>query len=75
MPTLRNFFSRIILATITAFYYAAAYAQESKQIDVNINTNSHGGFFASPWVWIIGVSVFILLLVALMRDGSTRKDI
>src|SRR5205809_6951089 len=29
-------------------------------------------FWSSPWVWVIGAAVFILLLVALLRGGSSR---
>ncbi len=44
--------------------------EETKKVDVNINTKGDGaGFFASPWVWVVGVAVFILLLVALLRGG------
>jgi hypothetical protein len=73
---LRNVFSKLFLAFVTAFYCAAAYAQDTKKVDVNINSNDGGGgFFASPWVWVIGVAVFILLLVALMRGGNARRDV
>ena len=27
-------------------------------------------WYTSPWVWVIGAAVFILLLVALLRGGS-----
>ena len=51
------------------------WAQEGgdKKIDVNINTKGDGGgWYASPWVWVVGAAVFILLLVALTRGGSRR---
>ena len=47
-------------------------AQDDKKIDVNINTKSDGNWYASPWVWVVGAAVFILLLVALTRGG--RRD-
>jgi hypothetical protein len=51
-----------------------ALAQDTKKVDVDISTGKDGGnFFASPWVWVVGVAVFILLLVALMRGGG-KKD-
>ncbi|HYF31542.1 MAG TPA: hypothetical protein VD993_10525 [Chitinophagaceae bacterium] len=36
-------------------------------------------WYTSPWVWVAGAAVFILLLVALLRggkrgDGATRTD-
>lgn len=47
---------------------------QDKKVDVNINADKDGGnFFASPVVWVIGVAVFILLLVALMRNNSGRR--
>jgi hypothetical protein len=72
-PGLQNWFTKLFLAIAVAFVSVAGFAQD-KKVDVDINTNSGGNFFASPWVWIIGVAVFILLLVALMR-GGTRRDV
>jgi hypothetical protein len=73
VPKLQNTLSRIFLAVVAAFMSVAGFAQD-KKVDVNINSGGNGNFFASPWVWIIGVAVFILLLVALMR-GGTRRDV
>ena len=67
----RRFLSKIILAVVAMFTSFVSFAQD-KKVDVDINTNSGGGFFASPWVWVVGIAVFILLLVALLRGG--RKD-
>ena len=47
----------------------ALLAQETKKVDVDINTNKGDNWYASPWVWIVGAAVFILLLVALTRGG------
>ena len=48
-------------------------AQETKKVDVDINANKGDNWYASPWVWIVGAAVFILLLVALTRGGR-RAD-
>jgi hypothetical protein len=53
------------------------FAQEkTTKVDVDLNSgNSGGNWYASPWVWIVGAAVFILLLVALTsgsRDSSDR---
>ena len=49
-------------------------AQEGGGKDVNINVNTKGNaWYASPWVWVVGAAVFILLLVALTR-GSGRRE-
>lgn len=57
-----------ILASIIVF------AQEkTTQVDVNLNKDGGGGdWYASPWVWIVGAAVFILLLVALTSGGRKR---
>ena len=52
------------------------FAQEkTTQVDVDVNkTTSINNWYASPWVWIVGAAVFILLLVALTSGGRDRSD-
>lgn len=63
------------LTLVTMLTSILLFAQEkSTQVDVDINKGSDGGnWYASPWVWIVGVAVFILLLVAL-TSGRDRSD-
>ena len=62
------------LTLTAAFLSLLVFAQEAdKKIDVNINTNGNGNWYTSPWVWVVGAAVFILLLVALTRGGR-RAD-
>jgi apolipoprotein N-acyltransferase len=43
----------------------------TKKVDVSVeNTET---WYASPWVWVIGAAVFILLLVALLSGGRSRS--
>ncbi|MCY7422496.1 MAG: hypothetical protein LH478_12230 [Chitinophagaceae bacterium] len=67
--------NRIIFVMMSLFVSVITFAQDAKKVDVKISTGGDGGngFFASPWVWVVGGAVFILLLVALLRGGS-RKD-
>ena len=52
------------------------FAQEkTTKVDVDINKGNGGSnWYASPWVWIVGAAVFILLLVALTSGGSRDKS-
>lgn len=52
------------------------FAQEkTTQVDVDVNkTTSSNNWYASPWVWIVGVAVFILLLVALTSGSRDTSD-
>jgi hypothetical protein len=40
---------------------------------VSITTEEGAEWYTSPWVWLIGAAVFILLLVALLRGGGDRR--
>jgi hypothetical protein len=58
---------KVCLSAVFALMSVIAFAQESgAKIDVNVNKNN-SNWYASPWVWIVGAAVFILLLVALTR--------
>ena len=53
------------------------FAQEAdKKVDVSINTKGDGGSstFNQPWVWVVGGAVFLLLLVALLRNNNSRNS-
>ena len=60
---------------MAAMLSVLAFAQETetKKVDVNIDADTGGNWYASPWVWVVGAAVFILLLVALTRGGR-RAD-
>jgi hypothetical protein len=53
---------------------AWAIAQE-KSTDINVDINKGGGdnWYASPWVWVLGAVIFIILLLAL-TSGSRRSS-
>lgn len=68
----------LTLLTVLANIYLFA-QEKSTQVDVDINKGDSAGggnWYASPWVWIVGAAVFILLLVALTSGGrsSDRSD-
>jgi hypothetical protein len=62
------------LSLLAAMVSVFTFAQEKgADIDVDINKGGGSNWYASPWVWIVGAAVFILLLVALTRGGR-RAD-
>jgi len=72
--SMNNVFAKMVFAMLSVFISITSFAQDTKKVDVNISTDEGGGgFFASPWVWVVGIAVFILLLVALLRGGSRRE--
>ena len=61
---------------MTTLLSIVVFAQE-KTTEVDINVNKEGetaNWYASPWVWIVGAAVFILLLIALTSGGSRKGD-
>jgi hypothetical protein len=46
---------------------------QDKQVDVDINVNKGGQWYMQPWAWIVGIAVFILLLVALLRGRKSNN--
>lgn len=63
----------VLMLSLSTLLLAAQEA-ETKKINVDINTaGSDSNWYASPWVWVVGAAVFILLLVALTR-GNRRTD-
>lgn len=57
----------LILSAMMLTVYS--FAQDTKAVDVNINSKGDGGFFTNPIVWVVGGAIFILLLVALLRSN------
>ena len=66
-----------LFALIAAtFLSIIALAQEKgAEVDVDVTkTTSTTHWYASPWVWVVGAAIFILLLVALTRGSGRRAD-
>lgn len=61
----------VIVSLLLSFY---SFAQD-KKVDIDINTKADNGsnFFMQPWVWVVGGAVFLLLLVALLRNNSSKS--
>ena len=61
-----------LLTMLLAF---VAFAQESTDVKVDINGGGNSAnWYTSPWVWIAGAAIFILLLVALLSGGRSRTN-
>lgn len=74
--------SRALLTVWATFLCFVALAQDaggtsggaSVSVTTNKSTTSASNWYTSPWVWVVGAAVFILLLVALLnnRGGGNR---
>ena len=63
---------KVYLSVIAALYSVALLAEGTTGVDVNVSKSSGGGF---PWLWVVGILLFIVLLVALLggRGGSSTR--
>jgi hypothetical protein len=66
---------KIFFSFLLALYSALLFAQEKVEVGVDdgkVSITKTNAWYQSPWVWVVGAAVFILLLVALTRGG--RRD-
>ena len=65
----------LFLFATALFSTVVALAQDAgtKKVDIDVNTKGDA-WYASPWVWVVGAAIFILLLVALTRGSGRRAD-
>ena len=66
---------KIVFSIAAALYSVLLFAQEKVTIgaeDGKLSITKSNAWYQSPWVWVVGGAVFILLLVALMRGGGRR---
>ncbi|HET9825576.1 MAG TPA: hypothetical protein VFP87_09580 [Chitinophagaceae bacterium] len=67
----RRHVEKLILISCSCLFVLVSFAQDKKEIDVNVNSNKNN-FWGQPWVWVVGAAIFILLLVAILRGGRRR---
>ena len=68
LPGARLYAQKLFLIVASALLATITFAQDKKEIDVNVNSNKNN-FWGQPWVWVIGAAIFILLHVAILRGG------
>lgn len=42
-----------------------------EKVDVNINAEGGTAWYGQPWMWAIGVAIFILVLVIITRSNKS----
>ena len=74
MKSLEKMMSRLMMLVMTMFASVYAIAQEeAAKLNVDVTRTETTTWYTNPWVWIVGVAVFILLFAAIVRGGS-RTD-
>ena len=66
-------FHRFIFTIAALFGSLRAWAQDvPEKVDVDIETGQTA-WYGQPWVWAVGVALFIIIIVAMTRGGSRRE--
>ena len=45
--------------------------EKAAEIDIDVN-KGESTWYQQPWIWIVGVAVFVLLLLAILRSGNQK---
>jgi ABC-type multidrug transport system permease subunit len=55
------------------FFQNALFAQDDKTLDVNLNVDGgQSEWYTEPWMIVVGVAVFIIIIVALVRGKGGK---
>lgn len=74
MKSLKNLKTSLLFFVTALFTNIYAFAQEEGgAVKVDVTRTETTTWYTNPWVWIIGVAVFILLFAAIVRGGR-RTD-
>jgi hypothetical protein len=65
---------KIFLAILFTCMQVMLWAQDSNQTITTKTETTTTQWYTSPWVWVAGGAVFIIILVALMRGNSSTSE-
>ena len=69
---LKQGYAKLVLAIMLSLSAVLAFAQD-KGVDIDINVKKESEWYQQPWVWVVGAAVFILLLAAILRSGTSKE--
>lgn len=78
LTSIKNFlalfvFSLMQLVVLAQDSSGGESSSTSSSSSTKISVTESENWYASPWVWVIGAALFILLLVALVRGNSSSR--
>lgn len=59
---------------IISFFSSGLLIAQDKKVDIDINTHGggSGAWYNNWWVWVIGLALFVIILVAIISAGKKR---
>jgi hypothetical protein len=65
---------KFLLVCLFSLLHVVLTAQEGSSKVTTTTTSTRTEWYTSPWVWVIGGAVFILILIALLRGNSSTNS-
>jgi len=66
---------KFFLAIFFTFMQVVLWAQESNQtVTQKTSETTTTQWYTSPWLWVAGGAVFIIILIALLRGNSSTSE-
>lgn len=71
----KSFLALLLLCLVQTIVWAqdSGGSSSTSTTKTSVRVSEDTTWYSSPWVWVIGAAIFILLLVALTRGGSSRS--
>lgn len=63
----------MLFTVLTLSLYTIA-QEVPEKVEVDIDAGGSGGWFGQPWVWAVGVAIFIIILVVLTRGSRSSNN-
>jgi hypothetical protein len=73
-PHFQKFFMLILFTGMQMAIWAQGTNENVTEKTTSTTTTSTTEWYTSPWVWIAGAAVFIIILVALLRGNSSTSN-
>ena len=42
------------------------------KVEVDVNAGGDSVWYGQPWVWVVGIAVFIVIIVAITRNNNSK---
>ena len=66
-----KYFMALAVVLTSLFSSVLLFAQDiPEKVEVDINTNGGSVWYGQPWVWAVGVAIFIVIIVAITRSNN-----
>ncbi len=63
-----------LVAILTAFALSVkSFAQSvPDKVEVDVDAGGDAVWYGQPWVWVVGIAVFIVIIVAITRNNNSK---